>query len=57
MTSTLGIGVRDTWGAEFYYNAEITPWLHLTGDIQIAQNQNKGDDLAIIPGVRLVVDF
>jgi hypothetical protein len=57
LTSTVGIDLRDTWGVEFYYNAEIIPSLHLTGDLQIVQNQNEGHDLAIIPGVRLVIDF
>jgi porin len=51
------IGVRDTWGFEFYYNIEINPWLHVTADLQLIENENKGDDLAVIPGVRAVIDF
>jgi carbohydrate-selective porin OprB len=50
--------VRDyTWGVEFYYNLEINKWIHLTPDLQLVQNGNAGDDLAVIPGIRLVMDF
>ncbi|MGI9415169.1 MAG: carbohydrate porin [Hyphomicrobiales bacterium] len=51
------IELRDTWGFELYYSAEIIPSVHLTADLQFIQNQRKGDDFAIIPGVRLVADF
>ena len=49
--------LRNTWGVEIYYNFAITPWAHLSADLQFAQNQNQGDDMAVIPGVRLVLDF
>ena len=51
------IGLRDTWGFELYYNIAINQWLHLSPDLQFIQNERKGDDLAVIPGVRLVMDF
>jgi porin len=69
LTSTVGIGVRDLWGFEAYYNFEITPWMHLTGDIQLIENGrghddirfiengSRGDSIAVVPGVRLVIDF
>jgi porin len=47
----------NTWSFELYYNYQITPWLHLTPSIQYAQNQNRNDDPAFIPGLRLVMDF
>jgi porin len=47
----------DTWGFEMYYNLEMTPWAHLSADLQLVQNQNNGDDLAVIPGIRAVIDF
>jgi len=47
----------DTWGFELYYNLAINRWAHLTADLQLVQNAMKDDDLAIIPGVRLVLDF
>jgi hypothetical protein len=49
--------LRDTWGFEFYYNFAINKWLYLSPDIQFIKNERVGDDLAIIPGIRLVMDF
>jgi carbohydrate-selective porin OprB len=51
------IRLRDLWGFEFYYNIEINKWMHLTSNLQLAKNGHKGDDLAVIPGIRLVIDF
>ena len=49
--------LQDTWGFELYYNIEINKWLHVTPDIQFVENEWEDDDLAVIPGVRLVMDF
>jgi porin len=49
--------LQDTWGFELYYNYQIMPSVHLTADLQLIENEWKDDDLAVIPGVRLVVDF
>ncbi len=57
ITSAIGVNLRNTWGAELYYNAEITPWFHLTGDVQVVQNQNQAADSAIVLGLRAVFDF
>jgi porin len=57
LVSTVDIRLRDLWGLEAYYNFEINKWLHLTGDFQLVKNQNTRDDIAVIPGFRLVVDF
>ena len=46
-----------SWTFEAFYNVEINRWLHLTGDIQVAKNQNRNDNTVVIPGVRLVIDF
>jgi hypothetical protein len=51
------VGVRDLWGVEFYYNVEINKWIHLTADLQLLKNKFKGDNLAVIPGLRLAMDF
>jgi porin len=53
----VGVDVGDSWGLEFYYNLEINRWLHVTGDLQLLQNANKRDDIAVVPGVRFVIDF
>jgi hypothetical protein len=57
LTSTLGIDVGDIWGMELYYNYQITPAVHATADIQFLQNADEDDDVAIVPGIRLVMDF
>ncbi len=51
------VDLQDVWGFEFYYNIEINKWLHLTPDIQLVETEIEDDDFAVIPGVRLVVDF
>jgi porin len=52
-----GEKLRDPWGLEFYYNYEMTPWAHVSADLQLVENQNKDDDFVVIPGVRMVIDF
>jgi hypothetical protein len=49
--------LRDLWGVELYYNFEVVPSVHLSADLQLVKNARKGDDLAVIPGTRLVIDF
>jgi len=51
------IDLRNNWGFEFYYNFAINKWLHLSADLQLVKNSRSVDDLAVIPGVRLVIDF
>jgi len=53
-----GENLRDnSWTFETFYNVQLTPWLHLTANIQYAQNEQKSDDPAVIPGLRLVIDL
>ena len=42
---------------EMYYNYQISPWAHVTADLHYVENQRKGDDFAIIPAIRMVIDF
>jgi porin len=51
------IDLRDLWGVEVYYSAQIIPSIHLTADLQFVQNERNGDNIAVIPAVRLVTDF
>ena len=53
----LGVSARNVFGFEMYYNLAINQWLHLTADLQLVQNLDKADDLAVIPGGRLVMNF
>ncbi len=57
LAADVGTSLRDLWGVELYYNFAINKWLHLTPDLQFAGNEFKGDDVAVIPGIRLVMDF
>lgn len=45
------------WGFEAYYNYEVTPWFHLTGDLQVVQGGERDVDSAVILGLRAVLDF
>ena len=49
--------LQDTWGVELYYNYQVMPSVHLTADIQFIENEWNDDDLAVVPGARLVIDF
>jgi hypothetical protein len=42
---------------EAFYNLHITPWLRLTGDLQIIRPVRNNVDTAIVPGARLVMIF
>ena len=51
------VNLRDIYGFELYYNFEVNKWLHVTPDLQFVMNENSGDNLATILGVRGVIDF
>ena len=53
----IGVSPRNVFGFELYYNLAINPWLRLTADLQLVRNLDKGDDLAVMPGGRLVLEF
>jgi porin len=42
---------------EVFYNLHLTPWLRLTGDLQIVRPTRSIADTAVIPGGRLVMLF
>jgi len=42
---------------ETFYNFHITPWLRLTGDLQIIRPTRPIANTAIIPGGRLMIIF
>jgi porin len=46
-------------GVELFYNIEITPWLHITPDLQvlIQPSGTPRDDVAIVYGLRTQVSF
>jgi porin len=49
--------VDDLQGVELYYNAAITPWFHLTADLQVVEPANTANDTAVVFGLRGKLDF
>jgi len=52
-----GRRLRPEHQVEMFYNVHITPWLRLTGDLQIIRPTRSVADTAIVPGVRLKIFF
>ena len=50
-------GQRDEYGGELYYNFAITPWCHFTADLQVARPSTERFNTAVMPGIRLKIDF
>ncbi len=48
---------QDEQGLELYYNVAITPWLHITPDLQVIEPVSKNVDTTIVAGVRMKIDF
>ncbi len=50
--------VADEKGVELYYNIEVTPWLHITPDLQIIwPGQRMLSDTSVVAGIRVRMDF
>lgn len=49
--------VDDEQGVEMYYNIAVTPWLHITPDIQIINPVIDRVDTTVVAGVRMKIDF
>jgi len=48
---------NDVQGVELYYNAAITPWFHLTTDLQFVQPGISANDTAVVLGLRGKIDL
>ncbi|QDU47300.1 Carbohydrate-selective porin, OprB family [Symmachiella dynata] len=44
--------VDNLQGGEIYYNATITPWFHLTADLQVVEPSVQFNDTAVVFGLR-----
>jgi porin len=49
--------MNDEHGFEVFYNFALTPWCHITADLQIVDPANDRFDTVIIPGIRGKIDF
>jgi len=52
-----GRRLRAEHQVEMFYNLHLTPWLRLTGDLQVIRPTRPIADTAIIPGARLEIIF
>ena len=57
LASVAGVDLRDLWGFEMYHTAALTPLMHLSTDLQLINNEHKGDSIADVDEARLVNDF
>jgi porin len=48
---------QEAQGVELYYNAAITPWFHVTADLQIVESANTANDTSVMPGLRAKITF
>jgi len=53
------LNIAATQGVEMFYNIEVTPWMHVTPDLQVIVNPGGDADLdvAIVYGIRTQVSF
>jgi porin len=51
------LGLNDVQGVELYYNAAITPWFHLTADLQFVEPAVSRRDTATVLGLRGKIDI
>jgi porin len=49
--------LNDLQGVELHYNAAITPWFHVTADVQFVQPGISANDTAIVLGLRGKIDL
>ena len=52
-----GLPARDETGMEVFYNFAVTPWLHVTADLQAVRPPRADRDTAFIGGLRAQVLF
>ncbi len=48
---------QDEQGVELYYSIVITPWLHITPDLQVIEPASSRVDTTVVAGVRMKIDF
>ena len=55
IVDTLGFEAED--GVELYYNYAVTPWFHVTPDIQVIDPSNQRNDTTVVVGLRARISF
>lgn len=56
---TQSLGVNSAQGVEMFYNFEVTPWLHITPDLQVLIDAGgvSDRDVAIVYGLGVHMSF
>ena len=49
--------VRDERGLELFYNVGVTPWCHVTADLQVITPILEGAETSLVLGLRAKIDF
>jgi porin len=49
--------VRDERGLELFYNVGLTPWLHITPDLQVITPILGAAETSVVLGLRMKIDF
>jgi porin len=49
--------VEDEQGVELYYNIAVTPWLHVSPDLQFIDPARSKIDTTVVAGLRMKIDF
>lgn len=57
LLSAGSVSIDDLYGGEIYYNAALTPWFHLTGDLQIIHPGIAAIDTTVVAGLRANIKF
>jgi porin len=51
------VPVRDERGLELFYNVGVTPWCHVTADLQVVTPILGFADTSLVLGMRAKIDF
>lgn len=51
------VGIGDEQGGELFYTFAVTPWMHVTPDIQIIDPARKANDTTVVVGARCQLLF
>ncbi len=53
------LGIHSAQGVELFYNIEVTPWLHITPDLQVIIKPGgfENRDVAVVYGLRAQMSF
>ena len=49
--------LQNEQGVELYYNVAVTPWFHITPDLQVIDPFRERADTAVVAGMRGKIDF